>query len=729
MKDVAVKKKLDLILSLCKKNFQKVDEHLIKKAFYFSFDVHKNQLRKSGDVFFNHPYQVAKIITDEIPLDDISVAAALMHDVIEESNHEIDRDSIKEEFGDTIADIVNGLTKIKDILEGYEIKQAENYRKLFIAVANDIRVILIKFADRLHNMRTLEFHSQEKKIRISQETMELYVPLAHLFGLAKIKWELEDIAFKYLYADEYDELARRISQKRKERESYIKNFIQPIETHLKTKGYKFSIYGRPKNLFSIYQKMKMQNKQIDDINDIFAVRIVLDSDEISNCYAVYSEIVNSVYQAVPGTFKDYIATKKRNNYQSLHTVVFGDDGKKIEVQIRTKVMHEVAEKGIAAHWRYKGISAIGDEEMQEWINSTREIIENLNNVPLNQVVESIKQQLYQREIYIFTPKGELKILPYGSTPIDFAFSVHTDVGMHCIGAKVNGKILPLDTKLQTGDQVEILTSKNQTPSLDWERIVITSRAKQRIRKFFHDNEKKLSDEGKEIFEKYVKRNKIKLSEDIFQLLIKEFHFHSQSQFYSAIAEKKIEIENVILVLEKYTTNKDETIVISNEKNYFANFVDVARKIVSEISFFGDIKGIKYSFANCCHPIPGDEIVGFVTVGEGIKIHRKKCKNILVLSQESQNRIVSVEWPNEKNKYFPAAIKVNGNDRSGIVYDLSNTISSSKTLNIRSINIDAKDGFFEGLIVLDVVDKTHLNSIVESIKKIKGVKFAKRFEEI
>ncbi|HPS65996.1 MAG TPA: RelA/SpoT family protein, partial [Ignavibacteria bacterium] len=454
------RKKLEELLLNCRKhlNVAKIDENLISNAFRFSLDAHKNDKRLSGEPYFSHPYEVAMILAKEMPIDDISVAAALLHDVVEDTNFTIE--DIRAEFGKEVAEIVDGATKMEGIFENYEIKAVESYRKLLFSMTTDIRIILVKFADRLHNLRTLEFLPPSRQVRIAQETLEIFAPFANRFGLSNLKSEMEDLSFKYLDRPVYDELAKKIKEKRRERDKFLKHFIAPIEESLKAEKFSFEINGRAKHIYSIYKKMLSRNKTFDEIYDLFAVRVILDTDNKYDCFSAYG-IISQIYIPVPERFKDYISLPKQNGYQSIHTTVVSKEGKMVEVQIRTKEMHEVAEKGIAAHWKYKENVKISDKKLDEWMRWIRELIENAGKEKSDSQVlfENFKMDLYQDEIYCFTPKGELKILPSGSTPLDFAFAIHTEIGKRCIGAKVNGKIISLDTPLKSGGQVEIITSK------------------------------------------------------------------------------------------------------------------------------------------------------------------------------------------------------------------------------------------------------------------------------
>ncbi len=471
------------LLTVCNKNLPKVNEELVTKAFEFALEAHKNDLRASGEPYFSHPYEVALIVAEEFPLDDVTVVSTLLHDIVEDTDFDINL--LAKEFGNEVAEIVDGVTKISGIFKGHDITKAENYRKMLLSMVRDVRVIIVKFADRLHNMRTLEFISPDKQRRIAQETLEIYAPFANRFGLARVKWELEDLSFKYLNREAYEDLVKKVKGTRKDRESYIKKFAEPITKKMDEYKLKYELSGRPKHLYSIYRKMIRRNKPFEEIYDLFAVRMILDTENSNDCYTTLG-IVNQMYLPVPDRFKDYISIPKTNNYQSIHTTIVGPDGRLVEVQIRTKKMHEIAEQGLAAHWKYKEGKAKVDENMDNWINWIREIFEGTSrDETRREILEDFKLNLYQDEIYVFTPKGELRRLPIDSTPVDFAFEIHSKVGYHCIGAKINGRIVPLDTALNSGDQVEIITSKNQHPNKSWLRFVKTHKAKAAVRKWMN----------------------------------------------------------------------------------------------------------------------------------------------------------------------------------------------------------------------------------------------------
>jgi RelA/SpoT family (p)ppGpp synthetase len=722
------KKKLDDLIGVCQKNLARVDENLIRRAFEFGFNAHRHDMRASGEPFFDHPYEVARIVAKEIPLDDISVAAALLHDVAEDTEYQVN--DIREEFGDTIADIVDGATKISDIFKSHEVTQAENYRKMLLSMVNDARVMLVKFADRLHNMRTLEWLPAEKQKRLSKETIEIYAPFAHRFGLANIKWELEDLSFKYLHREEYATIARELKSRRREREHYIRRFAAPIEKRLKEGEFKFEISGRPKHLYSIYSKMVKRGKPLDEIYDLFAVRIILDTEDANECFAVYG-IVSDIYIPNPDRFKNYISVPKKNGYQSIHTTVVGPEGKMVEVQIRTRGMHEVAEKGVAAHWRYKDSTANFDEELANWVGWVRDIFEGAaeGQVPAAQLMESFKLNLYQDEIYVFTPKGDLRILPNSSTPVDFAYEIHSKVGDHCLAAKVNGRIVPLDTPLRSGDQVEILTSKNQTPNPDWEKFVVTHKAKSRIRRWVKEEERKSVDEGKDIWEKKIRKSKLTMNDDDLLGFLHQKKVENISAFYLALRQGRIDADEIIQMIQEH--QKHPQPVGAEEvraPGLFQRFITTARGTASGIVLDGAHDQFMHNYAKCCHPIPGDDVVGFVTTGEGIKIHRRSCRNVRLMMQMERNRIIDVGWPAENGVLYVSALRVSGDDRPGMLNDITHAISAYLNTNIRSVSIDSKDGIFDGMFVLDVQNIDHLTRIIDRIRKVRGVRVVDRFEE-
>jgi len=709
---------LEALLTTCRNNLLNVDEDSIKKAFQLSYEAHKNDFRASGEPYFIHPYEVALIVAQEMPLDDVSVISALLHDVVEDT--EITLDFISQEFGKEVADIVDGVTKIGGVFRGQNITQAENYRKMLLSMINDVRVILVKFADRLHNMRTLQFVPLHKQRRIAKETLEIYAPFAHRFGLARIKWEMEDLAFKYLNKEAYDEIAKKLKDTRKERENYIKKITGPIAERLKEHDLKFEIVGRPKHLYSIYRKMIKQNKPLEEIYDLMAIRIIIENNDTNECYYVLG-IINQLFIPIPDRFKDFISIPKKNGYQSIHNTVNGPDGRRVEIQIRTRKMHEIAEKGVAAHWKYKENVVKTDQDLDDWVQWIRDIFENASRDEASkEILASFKLNLYQDEIYIFTPKGDLKRLPINSTPVDFAFDIHSRVGYHCIGAKVNGKIVPLSTRLHSGDKVEIITSKNQHPNKSWLQFVRTHKAKSNIRKYINREEEKVVESGHQIWDKKIKKLKLTFTPDDVQKLSRKLKFENVSAFYSAIAQDKLNLDEILNPTEEKET-------ADSHELQFDNFVEIARKESGEVLVDGEHKGIEYHYAKCCSPIPGDPVVGYITIGEGIKIHRKNCKNLISMSKNNENRLIPVAWPKTDGASFVAGITVRGEDKPGILNDISNSITSYRNTNIKSVNINTNDSLFVGQVTVYVENLEHLNRLLERLRKNKGIFSAERFE--
>ncbi|MEW6702633.1 MAG: bifunctional (p)ppGpp synthetase/guanosine-3',5'-bis(diphosphate) 3'-pyrophosphohydrolase [Bacteroidota bacterium] len=709
---------LDELLKNCKANLHSVNEGLIKKAYQLSYETHKNDFRASGEPYFNHPYEVAMIVAREIPLDDISVISALLHDVVEDSD--IGLDFISKEFGKEVSEIVDGVTKIGGVFKGQEITQAENYRKMLLSMVKDVRVILVKFADRLHNMRTLEFVHPQKQRRIAKETLEIYAPFAHRFGLGILKWEMEDLAFKYLNKEAYDDIANKIKNTRKEREAFISKFSKPIVEKLKEHQIKYELSGRPKHLYSVYRKMIIQNRPFEDIYDLLAIRIIIESDDPNECYYVLG-VINQLYKPIADRFKDFISIPKKNNYQSIHTTVIGPEGKLVEVQIRTRKMHEIAERGVAAHWKYKENVSTNDQDLEEWVNWIRDVFnQSSKDEASKEILASFKLNLYQDEIYIFTPKGDLRRLPVLSTPVDFAFEIHSNVGYKCIGAKVNGKIVPLDTILHSGDQVEIITSKNQHPNKNWLQFVQTHKAKNSIRKYLNKEEEKLFEAGKDIWEKKIKKLKLSFTSDDLLKLARKLKFDNQRNFFRAVAQDKVDLDEIL-------NPKIETEEKTVPEVQFEKFIDTARGNAGEVVVEGDHKGFAYTYAKCCNPIPGDPVIGYVTIGEGIKIHRKDCKNLINMVKSGAERLVPVKWPKTNGAFFVAGLSIRGEDMPGILKDISNSITTFQNTNIKSVNITTGDSLFKGTITVYVKDLEHLTKLIDRLKKNRGIFSVERFD--
>ena len=732
------RQKLDALLTVCRGNLAAVDDEMISRAFTFMQQAHRDHKRKSGEPYASHPYAVAMIVAQEIPLDDVSVAAALLHDVLEDCE-DFHRDDLAEEFGTTIADIVEGVTKISNILISTEITKAENYRKLMVSMVNDIRVILVKFADRLHNMRTLEFVNDQKQLRIARETLDVYAPLAHRFGLARIKWELEDISFKYLHPAEFRDLRNNIADKRRAREEYIKRFCKPLHAELQKSGLNFEINGRPKHMYSIYKKMVDRNKSFEEIYDLFAIRIILDTLEEKDCYLAYA-VVCEVYTPIPERYKNYIALPKQNGYKSIHTTVLGPDGKMVEVQIRTKVMHEIADKGIAAHWAYKESVQTKATAFENWIRWVREVLETPQHAATEeegarQLLDNFRRNLYQDEIVVFTPKGELIVLPNGSTPVDFAFEIHSEVGLHTIGAKVNGRIVPLNRKLHSGDQIEIITSRNQYISTDWEQRVVTHKAKVAIRRFINEQTKQALEKGREKWYRKARKLKLPLDETPLLKAAQVLKYPSLSKMLVALARDEISPDDIAnAYLESSKENKAEDSIPSlDHRKVFEEFAHAARS-EKGIAIEGETTDIMYDFARCCSPLPGDDIIGFVTLGRGLKIHRRSCRNIKRLLQDPdespmRERLIDISWPDNGAAEYLGGIRIEGEDRPGILNEIAFAVTNYQNTNIRSVNIETVESAFYGSVLVSVHSLDHLQHLIERLKKVKGISVAERYVEI
>ncbi|MBY0542031.1 MAG: RelA/SpoT family protein, partial [Sphingobacteriaceae bacterium] len=652
-------KRYRALLRASKSTLQKGDKKEIRKAFEMALESHKDMRRKSGEPYIYHPIAVAQIAAEEIGLGTTSIVCSLLHDVVEDT--EISLEDIEREFGKKAAKIIDGLTKISGVFDYNSSLQAENFRKMLLTLADDVRVILIKLADRLHNMRTMDFMPRQKQLKIASETIYLYAPLAHRLGLYAIKSELEDLAMKYLEPDTYKYIATQLNEKKAERNSFIKTFVEPIYGLLEEQGLVANIYGRPKSIHSIWNKMKKKNIPFEEVYDLFAIRIVLDSApdrEKADCWKAYS-IVTDLYRPNPDRLRDWVSSPKGNGYESLHTTVMGPKGQWVEVQIRTQRMNEIAEKGFAAHWKYKESS--NDNGLDQWILKVREMLSNPEANALD-FLDDFKMNLFSDEIFIFTPKGSLLQLPLGATALDFAFEIHTDVGAKCIGAKVNHKLVPLSHKLQNGDQVEIITSSKQSPKEDWLNIVVTAKAKSKIKSSLKEEKRKIAEDGKETLERKLKSLKITYNTDNINKLTYFFKLHSNQDLFIAIANGKIELKD----LKEYLNSEKE---IENRGNDFKNegknieaLLNKVKGPESDILLIGeDLQKIDYTLAVCCNPIPGDDVFGFVTVSEGIKIHRTNCPNAAQLMANYGYRIVKAKWNGQQELTFLTGLHIIGID--------------------------------------------------------------------
>ena len=725
--------RLQELLGYCRETLPSVDEDLIRRAFRLGYWAHRNDRRASGEAYITHPLEVAVIVARDIGFDDLSVAAALLHDVVEDT--EFSLDFIREEFGETMATLIDGLTKISGVFASRELGQAENVRKLMLSMATDIRVILVKFADRLHNMRTLGSLPREKQLKIASETVELFAPLAHRFGFFAVKSELEDLSLKVLEPQAYYSIVRGLRATKEEREAYIAAFIDPLRERLGQDGFGFDIYGRSKNIYSVYRKMNRQDKPLDEVYDLFAIRIVLQSEGRKgkeDCWRVYS-IITDLYKPLPERFRDFISVPKSNGYQSLHTTVLGPDGRRVEVQIRTREMHAIAERGVAAHWKYKEGVDEADQQLDQWLSWVRDLLENPRPEQATEFVKEFRLNLYDEEIYVFTPRGELLSLPNGATPVDFAFQVHTEVGFHCIGAKVNGKMVPLSTHLKSGDQVEVITSKKQTPNPDWMKFVVTHKARSRIRHWINEKRRKAIEHGRDVWEKKVKKAHLELDEQDVHRYAARLKFPNPQQMYYEIGTGLFDADDFVQLVKKGNVERSAEEAEPGEETLrlqYETFIDRAQSSGQPaLMIDGELHtDIMTQYATCCNPIPGDEVFGYTSRSGGIKIHRSNCRNAPHLLINHPDRILPVEWSRQKDVQFVSALRIMGEDRVGIVSDLTTVISKNLKTNIRSITVETEDGIFEGTIVMSVSDLAHLRRLIERLKRIDGIHGVYRFEE-
>ena len=731
--DSEYQEQLDELLSVCRGQLPTVDEDMIRRAFRLSYWAHRNDWRESGERYVSHPLRVATIVARDIGLDDTSVAAALLHDVVEDT--ELSLDLIRDEFGDTMATIIDGLTKIEGVFSSQRLGQAENVRKLMLSMATDLRVILVKFADRLHNMRTIEALPKKKQLQKASETLDLFAPLAHRFGLFTIKSELEDLCFKILDPEAYNHIVDRLEEMAEQREAYIAEFVEPLAEHLNEEGFTFNINGRVKNVYSIHRKMKRKNKPIEEIYDIFAIRVILQSGGRKgkeDCWRVYS-LVTDLYKPLPERFRDFISVPKSNGYQSLHTTVFGPEGRRVEVQIRTQEMHEVAERGVAAHWKYKEGTENIDEEMEHFLEWVRDLLDNPEPEEATEFVEEFRLNLYDEEIYAFTPQGDLLTLPQGATPVDFAFKVHTEVGMQCIGAKVNGKMVPLSQELTSGDQVEIITSEKQTPSPDWVNFVVTHKARSRIRKWTNEERRKAVELGKEIWAKRKDRADLEISDQDLQGVAHELKFPDLQQLFYEIGKGLYDPDELVDYVKGNDTSDDsgdQEVDEESLREQYEQFLEAAQKTEKQaLVIDGEVqKDLAVNYASCCNPIPGDEVFGFISKTGTVNIHRSNCRNASDLLVNQADRILDVDWSHQKDVQFVAALRLMGEDRVGMVNDITTVISKNLKTNIRSLTIDTEDGIFSGTIMLHVSDLEHLQRLIERLKRIDGIQGVYRFKE-
>jgi GTP pyrophosphokinase len=713
------------LLRAAKPTLKGDDARQIKKAFTISMEAHKDMRRKSGEPYIYHPLEVAQICVEEIGLGATSIICALLHDVVEDTDMTLK--DIEKEFGAKVARIIDGLTKISGNFEQGTSAQAENFRKMLITLSEDVRVILIKLADRLHNMRTLGSMARNSQLKIAHETIFIYAPLAHRLGLYKIKSELEDLYLKYTEPEIFKDIAQKLKSTKSTRDRFIDNFIKPLKKKLQDAGIEFVIKGRPKHIYSIWNKIKKQNTTFEEIFDLFAIRIILTNvppdKEKSACWQVYS-IVTDEYKPNPDRLKDWISIPKANGYESLHTTVMSHTGQWVEVQIRTERMDEISERGYAAHFKYKGNDTSMNAPLDRWINQVRETLQSGDKSAI-EFLEDFRGNFYNEEVFVFTPKGDLKVLRKGATVLDFAFEIHTDIGRKCTAGKVNNQLVPISYTLQNGDQVEILTTKNQKPSEDWLRFVTTTKAKARIKDLLKEENKVYYSDGKEIIAKKLKTLGLENNLETLNQLRAYFNKKDYNDLYYAFGKAYIQPDEIkkFKAEREARLNKQAKIEIDNKAFIDAKSFEKEFKKVkgNDTLFIGDdLQEIDFTLARCCNPIPGDDVFGFLTVNEGIKIHRNSCPNAQQLLSQYGNRVIKARWSSQVAKAFVATIHLDGIDRMSMIQDISKVISSELHINMRSLAVDTNDGIFTGDIKLYVQDTRHLETLMKQLGEIEGV---------
>lgn len=704
------------------------DAKLIKKAFTIALEAHKDMRRKSGEPFIFHPLAVAHICVEEIGLGTTSIIAALLHDVVEDTDLELI--DIERIFGPKITRIIDGLTKIRGVFDYGTSQQAENFRKMLFTLSEDVRVILIKLADRLHNMRTLASMPRNKQLRVASETIYLYAPLAHRLGLNAMKTELEDLYLRFTDYQVYTSIAQKIDATRTARNKFIRQFMQPINEELDKLKIKFEIKGRPKSIYSIWNKMRRQNIPFEEVYDLFAIRIILDTpveNEKALCWQVYS-IVTDYYTPNPDRLRDWISTPKANGYESLHTTVMAKNGQWVEVQIRSKRMDEIAEKGYAAHWKYKDGSS-AESNLEKWLARVRDLLEQNNHSALD-FVDDFRSNLFSEEVFVFTPRGELKTLPYGATALDFAFEIHTHIGSKCIGAKVNNKLVPINYVLKNGDQVEILTSQKQKPHEDWLRFVVSSKAKARIKDVLKEDKKNIAEEGKEIVFRKLRQLRIEPAQIVLEQMREYFNAPSHFDLYYRVGRGIIEASDIKRFKEYKPSSPLKTkpnLRVADAKAIEQEITRIKGRYEDILLVGEDMDVVDYKLAKCCTPIPGDDVFGFVTVNEGIKIHRTNCPNAPELLSQHGNRVVKAKWTSQHEVAFLTGLKIRGTDRVGLINDVSKIISEELKVNMSSMSIHTESGIFEGEIMLYVNDTRHLEQLIEKLRNVEGVVKVSRFD--
>lgn len=700
------------------KNRTKEETKRIRKAFDVAVEAHKDMRRKSGEPYIYHPIAVARICAEEMGLGTTSIICALLHDTVEDTH--ITLEDIEDLFGAEVRLIIDGLTKIPEVFDENASIQAENFRKMVLTISDDIRVVLIKLADRLHNMRTLQSMRPDKQVKISSETKFLYAPLAHRLGLNSIKSELEDLSLLYTDPDIYKDIEVKLKSTKDARNRFIRKFVQPIKEALTHEGYVFKIKVRTKSVASIWRKMRTKNVPFEEVYDVFAIRIILETPvelEKPDCWRVYS-IVTDFYQPSPDRLRDWISTPRANGYESLHTTVMSDTGRWVEVQIRSDRMDEVAEKGLAAHYKYKESKA-GESKFDRWISEIRDLLDNPDASAMD-FINDFKLNLFTDEIYIFTPKGDLRVLPTGSTILDFAYDIHTEIGNKCIGGKVNNRLIPLSHQLQSGDQVEIITSSKQKPNDEWLRFVVTARAKQKIKASLNEERKLIAQDGKEVLDRKFKQQNIRFNAENITTLERFYGVPSATELYFRIAKGKIDLARL-----RELKNNNGFLEVEREpettKKVRKDVRSKVNKKTDTIIIGEDFKNIQYKLSRCCSPIPGDSVFGFVTINDGIKIHRNNCPNAEHLMSKMAYRCLKARWKDTVElKENIADITIIGIDRVGIVNEITQILSNELNVNMKSISFQTDDGIFEGKMTVMVYDTEHLSNLMYKFERVEGV---------
>jgi GTP diphosphokinase / guanosine-3',5'-bis(diphosphate) 3'-diphosphatase len=702
------------------------DKKNIRIAFEMAAEAHKTMRRKSGEPYILHPLAVAKICSEEIGLGVRSTICALLHDTVEDTD--VTLEDVEREFGNEIARIVDGLTKISNVIDVNASQQAENFKKILLTLTDDPRVILIKLSDRLHNMRTLDSMKQEKQLKISSETVYVYAPLAHRMGLYNIKTEMEDLAMKYMEPDIYKDIARKLAETKRERTKYINEFIKPIKEKLEKGQFNFEIYGRPKSIHSISNKIKKKGVAFEEVYDLFAIRVILNSPpekEKEDCWKVYSFITDE-YNPSPERLRDWLSNPKSNGYEALHTTVMGPQGKWVEVQIRSKRMNEIAEKGLAAHWKYKE-GAADESRFDKWFQQIREVISNQETDSVD-FLQDFKTSFLAEEIYVYTPKGDVKMLPVGSSALDFAFSIHSAIGVKCIGAKVNHKLVPISHKLRSGDQIEIITSNKQKPSDGWLEFVVTTKARTKIKDSLKEEKRNIAEEGKYSLQRKVEGMGAAFSQHNIDELVQYYKLQSPLDLFYNITIHKIDLKELkeFKVLGDKLEAPKPVRQITEHKN--DGIPSQPGKKDAELIIFGESSDrIVYNLANCCKPIPGDDVFGFVTTGKGLTIHRTNCTNATRLLANYGHRVVKTKWAKNKEISFLTGLRIIGMDDVGVINKITNLISGELKINISALTVEAKEGLFEGNIKVFVHDKDELEVLVDRLKTLDGIQTVDRFD--